>query len=79
MISFLTTTDNPFNPFTQWDDWLAYDTAKGYHTLALLGRVVRTSDSLSQADQDAEEERAIDEVVTNNTIGLYKKVFDTTS
>ena len=28
----LTTIDNPFNPFTNFDDWYAFDTSKGYNT-----------------------------------------------
>jgi hypothetical protein len=28
----LTTIDNPFNPFDNWDEWYAYDEAKGYCT-----------------------------------------------
>ena len=27
----LSTIDNPFNPFTQWDDWLRYDEDKKYY------------------------------------------------
>ncbi len=28
----LTTVDNPYDPFTQWDEWYAYDEGKGYAT-----------------------------------------------
>lgn len=70
----LTTVDNPFNPFTQFDEWYAYDRSKGYHSLSLLARYVRMSDDLSVADQAVEEERAIDEVVNDNFSGLHKKV-----
>ena len=70
----LTTTDNPYNPFTQNDEWTTWDQAQGYHTNAFLARIVRLSDDLSEADQEAEIERAIDEVVTHNVLGLYKKV-----
>lgn len=30
----LTTEDNPFDPFTQYDEWYAFDYEKGYHTPA---------------------------------------------
>ena len=66
----LTTVDNPFNPFTQFDEWYGYDFRQGYNTPSFLARIVRTADGLSEADQDA----AIDEIVTENVLGLYKKV-----
>lgn len=70
----LTTVDNPFNPFTQFDDWYAYDTAHGYHTIAFLARIVRTSDELSEADQSLAIEQAIDEIVKENVSGMHRKI-----
>lgn len=70
----LTTIDNPFNPATQWDDWYQYDVSHDYNTAAYLARVVVTSDDLSEADQDAAIEMAIDEIVSENVLGIYKKV-----
>ncbi|MFL6416751.1 MAG: hypothetical protein ACJ74Y_13900 [Bryobacteraceae bacterium] len=73
-LHMLTTVDNPFNPFTNWDEWFAYDEACGYHTTSYLARIVRTSDELSDADQDVAIEDAIDEIVRENINGLYRKV-----
>lgn len=70
----LTTTDNPYNPFTSFQEWYQYDVAAGYHTAAFLARIVRTSDDLSDADQDRAVELAIDEIVRENILGIYKKV-----
>ena len=28
----LTTLDNPFNPFTEWDQWYFFDMSQGYNT-----------------------------------------------
>ena len=75
----LTTIDNPFNPFTHWREWYAFDRDAGYFTSELLARTVITSDSLSEADQDLAIEMAIDEVVKENTLGLYKKIRDPNS
>jgi hypothetical protein len=72
--AMLTTIDNPFSPFDQYDEWYAYDVQAGYHTTAFLGRVAKTSDQLSDADQDAAIEYAIDEIVKENTLGIYRKV-----
>lgn len=70
----LTTEDNPFDPVTQWDEWLQWDIDNGYNTLAYLGRVVVTSDDLSPADQSQAIETAIDEIVDLNITGNYKKI-----
>lgn len=70
----LTTVDNPFNPFTQWDEWYGYDRIKGYHTPSLLARVAFTSDDLSDADQAVAIQFAIEEIVRENVLGIYRKV-----
>lgn len=69
----LTTVDNPFDPINQFDQWYTWDSTKEYHTLSYLARVVRSSDELSEADQDLAIEQAMDEIVSENA-GLYKKV-----
>lgn len=71
----LTTVDNPWNPFTHYDDWLAYDEAMGYFTNSLLARVTISSDELSEADQDLAYEQGVDEVVRENVSGMHRKVF----
>lgn len=70
----LTTIDNPFNPFTNFKEWYAYDQACGYMTPSFLGRIVRTSNELSDADQKLAIEQGIDEIVRENVLGLYRKV-----
>jgi len=70
----LTTVDNPWNPFTHFDEWRAFDEAAGYHTSAFLARVTRTSDALPEDQQAEAIEQAIDEIVTENVLGLYRKV-----
>lgn len=71
----LTTADNPFNPFTQWDEWLAYDIAKGHFSFALLARVARTSNGLSSTDNEQAIEDAIDEIIAMHPEISYKKVY----
>ena len=73
-LHMLTTIDNPFNPFTDYDRWRAYDEDAGYYTSAFLARIAITSADLSEADQDLALENAIDEIVKENVLGIYKKV-----
>lgn len=75
----LTTSDNPFNPYTQWDEWYAFDAAAGYHTPAYLARVVRSSDELSESDQSLAIKEAIDEVLEFNVTGNYVKAYEKTT
>jgi hypothetical protein len=70
----LTTTDNPYDPFTQWDEWWQYDTSHGYHTSAYLARISKSSVDLSDSDQELAEEQAIDEILKENILGIYRKV-----
>ena len=70
----LTTVDNPFDPFTQWDEWYSFDTRHGYHTAGLLARIVITSDELSEADQAQAIQLGIEEIVHENVSGMHKKV-----
>lgn len=70
----LTTVDNPFDPSNQFEAWYAWDTAAGYHTLSFLDRIVKTSQDLSETDQSQAIELAIDEIVRENVLGVYRKI-----
>lgn len=70
----LTTFDNPYDPFTQFTDWFLFDEEKGYHTCGYLGRIARTSDALSEEENDQEVERAIDEIIRYDFRNIYRKV-----
>lgn len=74
MASMLTTIDNPFDPFTQFDAWFQFDEEKGYHTCQFLAQIARTSSDMSEKDYENEVERAIDEIVKFNVRGIDKKV-----
>lgn len=70
----LTTIDNPYNPFEDFDRWFLFDIEKGYLSCAYLARIARTSDQLSEQENDIEIERAIDEIVEYDFRGIYIKV-----
>lgn len=76
MAVMLTTVDNPFNPLTDWDDWYNYDESKGYYTSEYLARITKTSNELSDDDQDQAITDAINEIMEMNPDGFYKKVTD---
>lgn len=70
----LTTHDNPYDPFTHFSEWFLFDTEKGYNTCDYLGRIAQTSEQLSEEENDAEVERAIDEIIRYDARNIYKKV-----
>lgn len=72
--SMLTTVDNPFDPFTQFDQWFQFDSSHGYDSLSLLARVVRTSEEISEPDQSLAIEQGIDEIIRENVSGVHRKV-----
>lgn len=70
----LTTEDNPYDPFDDFDSWYAYDERKGYHTCSYLARVATISDELDDNTNQRSIEEAIDEILKFNLLGNYKKL-----
>lgn len=74
-IVMLSLVSNPFDPFTEYASWLAFDHREGFDTAGLLARCISTSDELSEPDQELAVEQAVDSIVDNPSfLGLYKKV-----
>lgn len=72
--AMLSTVDNPWNPFTNFDEWYAFDVGHGYHSCAVLDRFARTSDALSDADNSIEISNAIDEIIKFDPFHRFIKV-----
>ena len=70
----LTTFDNPYDPFNQFDEWFRFDTDRGYNSCGYLDRIAATSDQLTDEENDREIERAIDEIIKYDFMDIYKKV-----
>ena len=64
--TMLTTIDNPYSPFNQYEEWYAWDRGKGYHTPEFLARVAVVSEELSDSDYSLAIDEAIDEIVKEN-------------
>ena len=63
-----------FRQSVQFTAWFLFDETKGYHTCAYLGRIARTSNLLSDEENNREIERAIDEIIKYDFQNIYKKV-----
>lgn len=70
----LTTYDNPYDPFEQFQSWFLFDVEKGYNTCAYLGRIARTSEQLSDEENNIIIEDAIDDIIKYDFMNIYKKV-----
>ena len=77
----LTTFDNPFDPFEQFDSWFLFDIEKGYNSCGRLARIAQTTDDMSPKEIDDETERAIDKIIefdfTNTYVKAIKEFDDT--
>jgi hypothetical protein len=73
-VAKLTTVNNPFDPFDQYEEWFAFDALLGYDTEGMVALFTISSDELSLADQMEASEMAIDELVKSNATGVYRKV-----
>ena len=72
--TMLTTFDNPYDPFNEFDSWFLFDVEKGYNTCSYLARIARPADQLSEEENEKEVERAIDEIIKYDFQNIYKKV-----
>lgn len=72
MARMLSTVDNPYDPRTSWDEWFAFDTARGYNTCGLVARLCASSDSLSEELEIEEIENAIDRILNLDGTNFYQ-------
>lgn len=70
----VTTFDNPYDPFDQFEEWYIFDVRKGYNTCGHLARLTKIKDDMSQVEELAEIERAIDRMIELDFMNIYKKV-----
>ena len=74
--TFVTTLDNPYDYWTQFDEWYAYDTEKGYNTCAYVARIALASNEMSEKDYTQAINDAVDDILRLNVLGIYKKTVD---
>lgn len=72
--TWLTTADNPFNPFDDHDNWRRFDEQHGYFTTNFIARVCRSSDEMSEELQNQAWNDAIEDILKYANTNNYQKV-----
>lgn len=72
----LTTIDNKYNPFTQFDQWYAYDMEMQYKTCEMLGWFAKTSTESDDDVYDDDVSFAIQKILELNPFGRHYKVYE---
>ena len=71
----LTTYDNPYSPFDEFDRWLQFDRyEKQYDTIELLARNIDLIDNAEDFDEDEVRTIVINDIVKRNPFGVHIKI-----
>lgn len=72
---WLTTIDNPYNPFENFDEWENFDRIKGYNTCNYLARITKELYSdMNEKDYNVCLNSAIKECLDFDPFGNYIRV-----
>ena len=77
----LTTLDNEFNPFDNFDSWLIRDIELQHFTCERLARLVEPliSDDMTQSEIDLITEQVMDDIIKHDPLDLFQKVTRSTT
>ena len=77
-IAMVTTVDNPWDYFTHFSEWNAWDVEHGYNTCCYLARIVDylggTQANMTEVEELELIERAVDDIMLHNPLPIYKKI-----
>ena len=69
---WLTTKDNPFDFYKEFDDWYKFDESKGYCTCGLIARFANCSDDFTESENNDLISIAIAEIKELDPLDFYK-------
>lgn len=72
----VTTMDNIYNPFTQYDKWRSFDREHHYYTEEWIATCSKASPNLEADDYNEETSNAIDRLLWINPYGIFIKVYE---
>jgi len=71
----LTTKDNPFDPFDEFESWYMFDMQNGYYSCSKVARVVESYNSMTEDEQLSALNEAIDRIIAADPFDIYVKVY----
>ena len=74
----LSTMDNPWNPFRNFDEWLQFDTSHNYNTLGYVARIANTDSDMDDETYSKAVNAAIDDILKYNPLDVYIRVSEDT-
>lgn len=72
----VTTLDNPWNPFTQYHEWLSFDTSHGYNTDQWLHVLTKTSNNLMREERLEQIDAGVQRLLELDPFGLHVKLYE---
>lgn len=72
--SMLTTVDNPYDPFIDFDDWYRFDQEHNYFSCEKLAEILPDLNDSNEVESVRITEAAIDYIVKNDPLNIYTKV-----
>lgn len=70
----VTTKDNPFDPFEEYDDWNRFDQDQGYNTQSYLARLVVLPEEPTPNEINDAINDAVDKIILNDVLDIYVRV-----
>ena len=71
IVSRLTTKDNPFDPFNQFDEWFQFDVSHNYNCCGLIDRIAKVSDEMTPKEYNEAIAAAIAEIIQFDPLDIY--------
>lgn len=62
----LSTKDNPYNPFDDFDNWYRFDRDAGHSCCEILDRVSKVAGTLTDGEKVREYRRAIGDIIAHD-------------
>lgn len=72
----LTTFDNPYNPFTEFEQWYLFDELHHHNCCGYIERTALVGPGMTDREKNHEIEAAIDELLKVDFLDIYRKVFE---
>lgn len=67
----VTTKDNPFDPFEEYDEWNRFDQDHGYNTQSYLARLVVLPEEPTPNEINDAINDAVDKIILNDVLDIY--------